>query len=356
MHSYRLGGPWRMNPRLLSLGVLASAGAAGVAALLGIWRSPLPDGLSVVNGRIEGDPVVVAAKVSGRVIALHVAEGDAVEIGQAIAELSSEQIRARVDQAAAARASSMNALEAARAAAKAARNQLGRAEAARLAATARQEQASREAARAKALFQQGVLARAEMDEARSARDVAAADVRAAEEHAAAAQQAIESADAQVGAAESQVRGAQAALDESRATLDDTRVQSPVRGVVTTKVAEQGEVLAAGVPLVVITDLDRLHMKAYVPEPEIGRVKLGDPAQVHVDAFTGRPFPARVREIAGQSEFTPREVQTREERVKQVVAVKLYLDANPGHALLPGMPADAVIRWRPDAPWVDPAER
>jgi HlyD family secretion protein len=123
--------------------------------------------------------------------------------------------------------------------------------------------------------------------------------------------------------------------------------------VTTKVAAQGEVLAAGAPIVVVTDLDQLHMKAYVPESEIGRVKIGDSAQVHVDAFPGRPFAARVREIASQSEFTPKEVQTREERVKQVVAVKLYLDANPDHALVPGMPADAVIRWKPDAPWVDP---
>ncbi len=119
---------------------------------------------------------------------------------------------------------------------------------------------------------------------------------------------------------------------------------------TTKVAENGEVLAVGAPIVVITDLDRLHMKAYVPEAEIGRIKIGDPAHINVDAFRARPFSARVREIAGQSEFTPKEVQTHEERVKQVVAVKLYLDDNPGHQLVPGMPADAVIRWKPEAPW------
>ena len=208
----------------------------------------------------------------------------------------------------------------------------------------------RDVSRAVALFKRGVLARAELDDARTSREVAAADLRSADEQAVAAERTIESADAQIAAAEAQAHAAQAALEESRATLADTQVLSPARGVVTTKVAENGEVLAIGAPIVVITDLDRLHMKAYVPEAEIGRIKIGDPAHINVDAFRARPFPAQVREIAGQSEFTPKEVQTREERVKQVVAVKLYLDENPDHLLVPGMPADAVIRWKPEAPW------
>ena len=80
------------------------------------------------------------------------------------------------------------------------------------------------------------------------------------------------------------------------------------------------------------------MKAYVPEPEIGRVKLGDPCRIYVDAFPDRPFSAFVGEISPRSEFTPKEVQTRDERVKQVFAVKLFLSANPQHMLVPGMPA------------------
>ena len=343
-----------MKPSLVSLVSLLVAGVTAVAVSVG-WQSPAPDGLSVVNGRIEGDPAVVAAKVSGRIIALHVHEGDAVEIGQPIAEISSEQIRARVDQASAVKASALSAFQAAQAGAQGARNQLGRAKAGRSAAAARQAKVAKDASRAEELFKRGVLSRAELDEARAARAVAVADARAADEEVAAAQQAIAAAEAQIAAAEAQAHAAQAALDENRATLADTQVLSPTRGVVSSKVAEQGEVLAAGAPIVVITDLDRLHMKAYVPEPEIGRIKIGDPAHVNVDAFRGRPFSARVREIASLSEFTPKEVQTREERVKQVIAVKLYLDANPDHALVPGMPADAVIRWKPGAPWIDPAE-
>lgn len=227
-----------------------------------------------------------------------------------------------------------------------------RAEAMRTGAVARRGKVAGDAGRAEQLFGQGVIARAQLDGARASDDIAAAEVQAAEEDVAAAQRAIEAADAQVASAEMQLQAARAVLAESRATLGDTQVRSPGGGVVTRKVAEQGEVLAAGAPIVVVTDLDRLHMRAYAPEPEIGRIKIGDEARVYVDAFPGQPFSARVREIANESEFTPKEVQTREERVKQVIAVKLYLDANPEHRLVPGMPADAVIRWQPGAAWAD----
>ncbi len=344
-----------MKVWLVSVGSVLAAGAVGLAVSLGVWQSAPPDGLCLVSGRIEGNPVVVAAKVSGRIVALHVAEGDAVELEQPIAEIGAEQIRARADQAAATAAAALSALESTRAAAQRARNDFRHAQAARSAAAARQAKVVRDVTRAEDLFKRGVLARAELDDARTARDVAAADVRAADEQAVGAARAIESADAQIAAAEAQAHAAQAALEESRATLADTHVLAPTRGVVTTKVAENGEVLAAGAPIVVITDLDRLHMKAYVPEPEIGQIKIGDAAHVNVDAFRTRVFSARVREIAGQSEFTPKEVQTREERVKQVVAVKLYIDMNPDHLLVPGMPADAVIRWKPEAPWPEAPE-
>jgi len=335
--------------------VLSVVGSAIVALALAFWAygsAPLPQGLSAVNGRIEGDPVVVAAKVSGRLIALHVKEGDAVEDGQLLAEISAEQIAARVDQAVAGSGVALGVIGGAKAVAQGARSHLRRAEAMRTAAVARRGKVAADARRAEQLFAQGVIAHAQLDGARASDDVAAAEVQAAEEDVAAAQRAIEAADAQVASAEMQLQAAHAVLAESRATLGDTQVRSPSGGVVTLKVAEQGEVLTAGAPIVVVTDLDRLHMKAYAPEPEIGRIKIGDEAQVYADAFPEKPFSATVREIASESEFTPKEVQTREERVKQVIAVKLYLDANPEHRLVPGMPADAFIRWQPGAAWMD----
>jgi len=95
------------------------------------------------------------------------------------------------------------------------------------------------------------------------------------------------------------------------------------------------------------------LKVYVPEFQIGKVRLGLPARIHTDAFPAKPFEATVRYISSRAEFTPKEVQTSDERVKLVYAVKLYLEENPDHSLTPGLPADAIIRWKEGVPWENP---
>jgi HlyD family secretion protein len=145
----------------------------------------------------------------------------------------------------------------------------------------------------------------------------------------------------------------AALDEAQSTLDDLTITAPTAGTVVSRMVDQGEVVPAGAPLFDVVDLDRLYLQVYVPEPEIGKVRLDNKARIHTDAFPDKPFDATVRYIASEAEFTPKEVQTVEERVKLVYAVRLYLDENVDHRLTPGLPADAVIRWDPDAPWMKP---
>ena len=130
-------------------------------------------------------------------------------------------------------------------------------------------------------------------------------------------------------------------------------RSPASGIITTRIIDVGEVVSGGAPLFDIVDLDRLYLKVYIPEKEIGKVRLGLPAHIYTDAFPDEPVHATVRYIASRAEFTPKEVQTPDERVKLVYAVKLYLDENPEHRLTPGQPADAVIRWQEDAPWAKP---
>lgn len=112
-------------------------------------------------------------------------------------------------------------------------------------------------------------------------------------------------------------------------------------------------MAAGAPLLELVDLDHLYLKVYVPEVQIGKLRLDLPARIYTDAFPDQPFEATVRYIASKAEFTPKEVQTPDERVKLIYPVKLYLTANPDHRLTPGLPADAVIRWREDVAWVKP---
>jgi HlyD family secretion protein len=147
--------------------------------------------------------------------------------------------------------------------------------------------------------------------------------------------------------------AQAQLAEQRSHVADFAVRSPIAGRILTRTVEVGERVEAGTPLFTLVDLDRLYVKIYVPEPSIGKVALDQEARVYVDAYPDRAFSARVSRVAQEAEFTPKNVETREERVKLVFAVEVALVENPGGVLKPGMPADTVIRWQPDAPWAAP---
>lgn len=152
---------------------------------------------------------------------------------------------------------------------------------------------------------------------------------------------------------SQAAQARAALAEQQSYARDFVIRSPLHGTILTRTVELGEHVNAGVPLFTLVALDQLYMKVYIPEPQIGLISLDQQARVYVNAYPGRAFPAQVSRVAQQAEFTPKNVETKEERVKLVFAVELALGENPGGILKPGMPADALIRWQPDAPWSKP---
>lgn len=433
--------------------------AAGIVGYVE-WsrRDVLPEGLIQANGRIEGDRVVVASRVAGRVRELRVREGDAVRSGQVLVLLDEVQADARVAQARAALQQSAERRGEAEAAAEEAQARLARAEVAVAQARARaeqarqalasrdarlraartalsvlvrettvameaaatglirarselrraeaaEEQARRDAERYHSLVAQGlvepqrgeqaslawitarnetVVARAALDQAQQQEVVAGlgpdrvraqgSEVEALESERAHAVAGVTDADAaaeeaslavlqaraaraqaqaarrQAAAAEAQAR---AVLAEAESLRGDLTIGAPIDGIVTTRTVDTGEVVGVGAPLLELVDLDRLYLRVFVAETDIGRVRLGLPAQIYTDAFPERPFPATVRFIASRAEFTPKEVQTPEERVKLVYAVKLYLEANPDHRLTPGLPADAMIRWKDDVPWRRP---
>jgi HlyD family secretion protein len=311
---------------------------AGLAiAAWWIWgrQEPLPDGLILTNGRIEGDHYTVAYKVASRIVQLLAREGDPVKKDQVLLRLDDVQVKARVQQAQAAVNSSKAQLAATRidlstlkktvplkiASARAA---VDHAKAVLSATTVKLEQADRDALRNR------TLAEAELGWDQ-----------------------IKSRESQVSAMKAQLEQAKAALDEAQSILDDLTIYAPSTGMITTRIVDIGEVIVAGSPMFDIVDLDRLYLKCYVPEKQIGKLRLGLPARIYTDAFPDNPFSASVRYIASTAEFTPKEVQTPDERVKLVYAVKLYLDANPEHRLTPGLPADAVIRWMEETPWTKP---
>jgi HlyD family secretion protein len=298
--------------RLLVPVAVALLAVMGLAAGWSLLRQPpLPAGLIQANGRIEGDHYAVAGKVPGKVVELLAREGDAIAQGQVLLRLDDRQIRARVEQAKQGLAAITPQLATAQRA---------------------EEQARRDAARLRNLLAQGTSTRRETEHTQLAWAVA---------------------QGQLTTARAQQAQAEAALAEAQSVQDDLTIRAPAGGILTTRMVDVGEVIAPGAPMFDIVDLDRLYLKVYVPEKDIGKVRLGLPARIYTDAFPDEPLAATVRYIASQAQFTPKEVQTPDERVKLVYAVKLYLDANPQHRATPGLPADAVIRWQEDAPWARP---
>ena len=146
---------------------------------------------------------------------------------------------------------------------------------------------------------------------------------------------------EVAIARAQVRQAEAAVHLIDASLAQLTLTAALEGTVTSRSAHTGETATAGAPLLAIASLDELLLTLYVPQTRIGRVHVGQEVMVVVDSFPGRAFAGRVATIANEAEFTPRNVQTEEERAKLVFAVEVRVP-NAGHRLKPGMPADATI--------------
>jgi HlyD family secretion protein len=147
-------------------------------------------------------------------------------------------------------------------------------------------------------------------------------------------------EAQVAQAQAAVQTADSVVNALDIQLEQSAVNAPVSGVILQRLLQVGELAAPGAPLFTLANLDEVTLTVYVPEAELGRVSLGQEADVNVDAYEEQ-FPGEVVHIASQAEFTPRNVQTQEERVHMVFAVKIRLD-NPDHLLKPGMPADAIF--------------
>lgn len=335
---------------------------------------PLPEGLIQANGRIEGDHFIVAGKVPGKVAELLAREGDKVERGRVLARLDDAQVRAKVDQARQAVAALQAQMQAATTALGVARKDLplaiqtaeanlAHARAQLASAHSSAEQAARDAERFRKLAETGTVDRHRYEQMALASEVAANQARSAQEAVRVAERQLAQtrlggerlrakAD-EVEALAAQFNQARAGLSEAESLLADLAITAPASGIVTQRLVNAGEVVAAGSPLFDTVDLDRLYLKVYVPEKDIGKVRLGLPARIYTDAFPDQPFSATVRYIASQAQFTPKEVQTPDERVKLVYEVRLYLDANPEHRATPGLPADAVIRWKEEAPWAKP---
>jgi HlyD family secretion protein len=306
------------------------------------------------SGHVEATDVRLAPEVGGRITAFELKEGDRVAAGATILTLDPADIdlaiaRARTEQAAAEAQ-----LRLVRAAARP--EDVHQAEAQVSAARAEVTSARAEVAAAEAdlkrfelLLERKSGAQKQRDDAATRVDVASARLDAAGERVSAAQAALARVNAgaraeEIAVAQTRIATALAAIAALEKQRRDTTLVSPVSGVVTEKLAEAGEVVAPRAPVVVITDLDRAWADVYVPEPAVPRLRLGQRATLFTDAG-GPGLTGTITYISPKAEFTPRNVQTAEERAKLVYRVRVSADNKDG-VLKQGMPVDATFDLAP----------
>lgn len=300
------------------------------AALLGsggwyYWmrqQSRLPGGIAMGNGRLEAQEIDIAAKYPGRIAAVLVDEGDPVEAGQILARMDTKDLEA--------------ALNGAEARIRQARESVRQAAAQATDARSRVALARQELERDQALLEKGFVSNQRIDQRRTDLETAEAGVTAATAHF-----------ADVGES---VAAAVADAERIHVELDEAVLTAPRAGRVLYRLAEPGEILPAGGKLLTVIDLDDVYMTFFLPTLEAGGLRIGADARIRLDAFADRAFPARITFVASEAQFTPKEVETANEREKLVFRVKAQLlDQDPA-LLKPGMPGVAYVRFDAAVEW------
>jgi HlyD family secretion protein len=343
----------RPSTRFRSLGtgfLIASLLLITIAAC----SEPPPANEVRVSGHVEATTVRLAAKAGGRIVTLAVKEGDRVEAGAMILHLDTRDAELAIQRAKADRAQAEAQLRLVQAGARPedirqadAQTQAARDEV--QAARAELQAADKDLERFEALLQANAGSQKQRDDAATRRDVARERVQAAESRVRALEQSgvrlrAGSRREEVDVARARVAAADTQIASAEETLADATLVSPVGGVVTEKLAEAGEIIAPRTPVVVLTDLSRPWADVFVPETAIPRIRIGQTATLFTDAG-GAGLPGSITYISPKAEFTPRNVQTAEERSKLVYRVRISADNKDG-ILKQGMPVEAVIPLTP----------
>lgn len=303
------------------------------------------------SGTIEAGETFIGAEVSGKVISFSVSEGDVIQEGQEIARIDDTILKWQVKQAEAAAGVAEARLGETKKGNRVEQIRQAESSAAQMEALREGAQSSLAAAedeyqRMKNLLDQGAATKQQYDGAKAKLDASQSQYQAAvSQHKAAVEQvnlvkagATEEA---VSAAQSTFNQAVAAWETYKAQWEKTKIIAPVGGVVTEKAVETGETVNPGSTIAVVTNLQDLWVEVFIGEAELGKIKLAQKAEVTVDAFPGQTFAGKVTYISPEAEFTPKNVQTKEERTNMVFKVKVSLD-NADGGLKPGMPADIVF--------------
>ncbi len=344
---------WSKARRVLLPAVLGTA-VIGTLAWHFLGRSELPTGFAKGNGRIEAVEIDVATKAPGRVEKILVDEGDFVQPGQLLAKMDTAVLTAQRRRAEAELQRALIGIDVAK-------SQVAQREAEKNFAVAllAQRQAELEAARKRftrteKLAGGGIEAQQRLDDDRAVFEGARAAASAAEAQSAAADAAIGLAKSQVIAAESDVEAVRATIEQLQADIDDSALRSPRAGRVQYRVAQSGEVLSAGGVVLNLVDLGDVYMTFFLPTAQAGRVSMGSEVHLVLDAVPQYVIPAQATFVADVAQFTPKTVETEEERQKLMFRVKAHIDPEllRQHIsqIKTGLPGVAYVRLDPRAEW------
>ncbi len=314
----------------------------------------LPEGFASGNGRIEATEIDIAAKIPGRIGEILVREGDFVTAGQVLVRMNTDQLEARRRQAQAE-------LQRAKIGVDTARSLVAQRDAERKAATAviAQRRAEFDAAkrrleRSEQLVKTNTVAQQVLDDDRAAAQGSAAAINAAEAQLAASEAALNTAKAQIVDSEAAVDAAHAAIDTITADINDSTLTSPRDGRVQFRIAQPGEVLSAGGRVLNFVDLGDVYMTFFLPTAQAGRVAIGSEVRIVLDAWPAYVLPARVSFVANVAQFTPKAVETADERQKLMFRVRAQIPETLLRKYIEqvktGLPGVAYVRLDPQAEW------
>lgn len=283
------------------------------------------------SGTIEVTEIEISSKVAGRVSSLPADEGSTVKKGDLIVKLNYDELSAQRSSAMASLSNAQKNLERKRQLSKKGVMSDDELSAQLVSAKANLSNAGKNLERMRQLFNNKVVSKRELENAETAYTVAQSNVN---QVSAVMERALEN-------AETVHTVSQSNFNQVSAVIENAVIYSPIDGVVLQKNLEIGEMAFPGSAIITVADLKKTWINIYVDEKQVGIIKLGQKAYVKVDSFPDRKFPGLVVLISNKAEFTPRTIQTKDERVKLMFAIKISVE-NPEMELKPGMPADATI--------------
>lgn len=335
--------------------IVAIFAVVGIAAYL-LWNELRPKNEAIVsgNGRIEATDIDISAKIAGRIEKIFVREGELVKAGQLLVQMQTDTLEAQLNEVRAQREAAIHNAKAAEAQVSAKESEKAAAIAMVAQRQANWDAAHRRLARTQKLEREKVDTPQQLDDDRAAENAADAAIKTAQAQVDVAQSAIEAARAQLVSARSNVAAAEATIARIEADIRDSGLQAPRDGRVQYKIAQEREVLPPGGKVLNMVDLADVYMTFFLPEKQAGRVNMGTDARIILDAAPELVIPANVTFVSDVAQFTPKTVETKEERQKLTFRVKAHIpqDLLKQHIekVKTGLPGVAHVKLDPSAPW------